>query len=120
MRIQEYRDMISAALQLVTDWSACVDDGERTLWRVRAIAGQAALAGATCSRASERDRERYTLALYKLQALLAVPELVAAKAVSVAAMRPASQSRASKYNKSPSRAVRISRAARSAMRRGYF
>lgn len=120
MQVQEYRDLISAVLTLVTDWSACVDDDERELWRARAIPCRATLVDAACARASERDRERHALACDQLQALLEPKAAAFAPATVVASMRPASQSRAAKYNKSASRAVRISRAARSAMRRGYF
>lgn len=121
MRVQEFRDSISAAFQMVIDWSACVCNEEREAWRSRASLYRASFESADCSRASTRDRDNYSLARQQLASLLEETKQVSSAIQQPApAARATSQSRAAKYNSSASRAVRLGRAARSAMRRGYF
>ena len=125
MKVVEYREMIRAMLQLVTDRQACVSDAERQAWSTRAARVYAELAEARCPRATPRDAVMRAIAERQYLDLTAIP------APSTTASFPpsltvrnrehsAGQSRAAKYNKSAARAVRLSRAARSAMRRGYM
>lgn len=120
MRVREYREVVAGALQLVTDWNACVDDDERNRWRDRASRYRPEFDAATCSRATARDLERYALAQEQLSSLLAEPVVATPRAAldTVTPARTGGQSCAAKYNGSASRAVRLGRAARSAMRRG--
>lgn len=121
MRVQEFRDSISAACQMVIDWSACVCKAEREAWRSRASLFRASFESAECSRASARDRDNFNLAREQLASLLEETKQIPAVIQQPApAVRGTTQSRAAKYNSSASRAVRLGRAARSAMRRGYF
>jgi len=121
VRVQEFRDSISAAFQMVIDWNACVCNEEREAWRSRATLYRASFDTAECSRASARDRDNFNLAREQLASLLEEPKQVAlAMTLPAPAARSATQSRAAKYNSSASRAVRLGRAARSAMKRGYF
>jgi len=121
VRVQEFRDSISAAFQMVIDWSACVCNEEREAWRSRASLYRAYFESADCSRATTRDRDNYNLARQQLASLLEETKLVSLAIQQPApAARATSQSRAAKYNSSASRAVRLGRAARSAMKRGYF
>lgn len=118
MRVQDYRDMTAQMLRLVDDWSACVDEGERSAWRVRASGFRNEFLQAECPRATGRDQEMHALALQKLNVLYqpAIP----AGIVPTSATNSSSRTRAQNYNASASRAVRLGRAARSAKRRGYF
>lgn len=118
MRVQDYRDMTAQMFRLVDDWSACVDEAERSAWRVRASGFRNEFQQAECPRATDRDQEMHALALQKLNAVyqLAIPAVI----VLGSAPSSSGRTRAQKYNASASRAVRLSRAARSAKRRGYF
>jgi hypothetical protein len=121
VRVQEFRDSISAAFQMAIDWSACVCNTEREAWRSRASLYRASFETAECSRASARDLDNFNLAREQLASLLEEPKQLPLPIQQQApAVRGSSKSRAAKYNSSASRAVRLSRAARSAMRRGYF
>jgi hypothetical protein len=121
VRVQEFRDSISAACQMVIDWSACVCESEREAWRSRAALFQASFESAECSRASARDLVNFNLAREQLANLLEeTKQIPAATKPPAPAVRGTTQSCAAKYNSSATRAVRLGRAARSAMRRGYF
>ncbi|MCA8050731.1 hypothetical protein [Burkholderia arboris] len=123
MKVVEYRDICDAVRRSNIDYHACVDDAERVVWLRCARTRLQQSIGAECSRATSVDRERMELATCELRALIGAVEaeqvqVLATKSVPVGwATR---ESRASKYNRSVSRAVRLRRAARSAMRRGYF
>lgn len=120
MRVQEFRELISDSMRLITDWSACVDQSERNLWITRAEVQQVTLRAAACTRASTRDIENHALAVEQLSKLLSPPTKPSGPLSSVVKATASSKTRAAKYNASASRAVRLSRAARSAKRRGYF
>lgn len=118
MRVHEYRDLTAQMFRVVDDWSACVDEIERKAWEVRASCVHVEFAAAVCSRATERDIEMHMLAEEKYNNLITSKAGTAVMAPSI--VNAGSMSRAAKYNRSASRAVRLARAARSAMRRGYF
>lgn len=125
MKVAQYREMIRALLQQVNDWHACVSDTERQAWAQRAARVHAELVEARCPRATPRDAEMHGIAVQQYLDLTTIPTplTTALSPPSPAAQhreRSAGQSRAARYNKSAARAVRLSRAARSAMRRGYM
>jgi hypothetical protein len=125
MKVAQYREMIRALLQQVNDWHACVSDTERQAWAQRAVRVHAELAEAQCPRATLRDAEMRAIAERQYLDLTAIPAPSTTASLppsSTARHREhgAGQSRAAKYNKSAGRAVRLSRATRSAMRRGYM
>jgi len=119
VKLANYRELTRALLQMTDDWHACVGTAEQDSWRVRAVALYGDFLEAECARATTRDRELYTIAQQRYKDLAALhpkqPE-----AVTKPVVRAAVGGRAGGYNKSAARAVRLSRAARSAMRRGYF
>ena len=129
MKVAEYRDLIRALLQIINDWQACTSTNEREAWAVRAARVHAELAEAACMRATIRDSEMRALAQQKYCDLVAGPPTHQHSPCSTAKpttsssssyqVQSAGTSRADGYNKSPARAVRLSRAARGAMRRGY-
>ena len=120
MRVAEYRDVYASLRDVQVSFHACVDATERAAWCVRARAAIQHGGEANCARASEVDRCRMADALRDLQSILA-SEARAQQARCIVEREPQQrQSRASRYNRSPGRAVRLARAARRAMRRGYF
>ncbi|ENA27042.1 hypothetical protein HMPREF1487_09521 [Pseudomonas sp. HPB0071] len=113
MKVAEFRALTADMLRLVNDWQACVDGQEQSLWRERAHRFLAGFMSASCDRATPRDHEARLSAYQQYIAIV----------VSTTATMPlqrTSTSRAGRYNKSPARAVRLARASRSCMRRGYF
>lgn len=127
MRVAEYRDVMAAVRRSAVDFHACVDAGERLVWEKHARNRLQEGRDAHCARAGQDDRERMALAIADLQQLLddAQPaHRPAAVTVgpALASLRASAQprTRAARYNQSPARAVRLRRATRSAMRRGYF
>lgn len=127
MRVAEYRDLIQALLRIATDWHACSSDSERQAWSVRAAGAHRELESAVCARATPRDVELRELAQQKYRDL--VGNLAQQRPHDAVSMTTSSSSgratragttRAAGYNKSPARAVRLSRAARGAIRRDYF
>lgn len=128
MKVAEYRDLVRALLRTATDWHACTSSSERDTWAVQAACVYAELDQATCTRATTRDVEMCELARQQYRDLVSDPSQqitrptgAATTTSSTVQRRPSTgASRAAGYNKSPARAVRLSRAARSAMRRGYF
>lgn len=128
MKVAEYRDLIRALQRIGSDWHACASDAERQAWAVRAVRVYSELESAECARATPRDVEMRELAQQQYHDLVnprrkpdsqdAAPPLSTSRPPY---SRPdAGTTRAAGYNKSPGRAVRLSRAARGAMRRGYF
>lgn len=113
MKVAEFRELTVDMFRLINDWQACVDADERAHWRERAHRFLAVFMSASCKRATPRDQEARLTAYHQYIAT------VTASVVTVP-LHKASSSRASSYNKSPGRAVRLARAARSCMRRGYF
>ncbi|NTB05951.1 hypothetical protein [Agrobacterium tumefaciens] len=119
MKLADYRELTRALLQVADDWHACVGTAEQDSWRMRAEALYGDFLKAECARATTRDSELRTIAQQRYQDLVALhPERPYAATKPVA--RPAVGGRAGGYNKSAARAVRLSRAARSTMRRSYF
>ena len=123
MKVGEFRDLCARVRDAGVAFHACVDAAERAQWQRHAERELAAGRAATCTRATELDRSRLSAALEDLQGLVAMampaPAIPIAAAVRLKGAL-ASCSRAARYNRSPGRAVRLARAARSAMRRGYF
>ena len=113
MKVAEFREITEDMRRLVNDWHACVDEHERLLWRERAHRFLAVFMSASCARASSRDHENRLLA-YQQYTQAVMQSRTATKS------SQASTSLAAQYNKSAGRAVRLARAARGAMRRGYF
>lgn len=105
--------MTSDMRRLVNDWHACVDQQERQSWKERASRFLATFMSARCDRATSRDLDD------RLEAYREYTGLVM-RTASASTSGQVSASRAATYNKSPGRAVRLARAARGAMRRGYF
>lgn len=123
MKVVEYRDICEAVRRSSIDYHACINDAERGVWLQCARARLRESAEAECARATNVDRERMNLATRALRVLIAdveVGDALASAVKSSAATVGGRESLASKYNRSPGRAVRLRRAARSAMRRGYF
>lgn len=124
MRVGEYRDLCAEVRDACVAFHACVDGGERDRWRALAASKHTQAGAAACARATDLDRVRMDQALADLEALMNIAReaLPATIKVDHPAHQPAaaSMSRAAGYNRSPARAVRLRRAARSAMRRGYF
>lgn len=129
MKVAEYRDLIRALQQIGSDWHACASDAERQAWAARATRVYSELESAACARATPRDVEMRELAQQQYHALVnprRKPDSLDAAPPPLSTSRPpyrrpdTGATRASGYNKSPGRAVRLSRAARGAMRRGYF
>lgn len=123
MKVVEFRDICEAVRRSSIDYHACINDAERVVWLQCARARLHDAAEAECARATAVDRERMELATQALRVLIdevAVGRASADAVKSSAATAGGRESRASKYNRSPGRAVRLRRATRSAMRRGYF
>lgn len=129
MKVAEYRDLIRALQQIAHDWQACTSDTERQAWATRAARVYAELQEATCTRATPRDVEMREMARQQYHDLVSLrlePNAPHSALLPLTTSRTpyrrqdAGTSRAASYNKSPARAVRLSRAARGAMRRGYF
>jgi len=130
MRVSDYRDLCAAMRDREVSLSACVDAAERAAWCIaaRRTLAEGWAAQACCPRASSEDQVRFAQALQALHFSICATES-AADAARIA-MRAAATpgplppatglSRAALYNRSASRAVRLARAARGAMRRGYF
>ena len=118
MRIAAYRDVYAGVRDMTVHFHACVDLAERELWAKRARNVLRDGMAAECPRATEDDIARMGSALAELLQLIRGVE-VSARPVAVVKSKSAT-TRASAYNRSASRAVRLGRAARSAMRRGYF
>lgn len=120
MRVAEYRDLYASLRDLGVGFHACVDRKEREAWSARARQALRAGFEADCRGASDEDRVQMAAAIRELQASVGATDGESA-AVHAASSHPHQlKSRAAQYNRSPGRAVRIARAARSAMRRGYF
>lgn len=113
MKVAEFRETTEDMRRLVNDWHACIDEHERLLWRQRAHRFLAVFMSASCARASSRDNEDRVLAFQQYTRIV-MQSSTATKS------SHAPTSRAGQYNKSAGRAVRLARAARGAMRRGYF
>lgn len=127
MRVAGYREVIAAVRRSAVDFHACVDAGERLVWERHARNRLQEGLDASCPRASQDDRERMADAIADLQQLIASvdaarhpPAGVFSPAAGALRAAPVPRSRAARYNQSPARAVRLRRAARSAMRRGYI
>ena len=114
MKLKDFRGLTTDMRRLVNDWHACVDDGERQLWQERASRFLGTFMSASSPRASTEDLQS------RLEAYRDCLGVMAAQRARVAIRDQAAMPRASRYNKSPGRAVRLARAARGAMRRGYF
>ena len=119
MRVAQYRDLYASLRDVQVSYHACVDAAERALWCARARSAIQEGIGANCARASGVDRSKVADAIRDLQAILVSAD-PAMHVQSGAERAIPPQSRAAQYNRSPARAVRLARAARSAMRRGYF
>jgi hypothetical protein len=128
MKVAEYRDLIRALQQIASDWHACASDAERQAWAVRAARVYSELQNTACTRATPRDVEMCELAQQQYHDLVnprRQPDAQHSAPLPLSTSRTpyrrqdAGASRAAGYNKSPGRAVRLSRAARGAMRRGY-
>lgn len=119
MKLADYRDLTRALLQMADDWHACVGSAEQDSWRVRAEALYGDFLKAECARATARDSELRMIAQQRYKDLAAF-HTAQPYAATKPVVRPAISGRAGSYNKSAARAVRLSRSARSAMRRGYF
>lgn len=124
MKVQDFRDLTARARQLVVDLHACADAGERLLWVGRASRDRSVIEAASCPRATQRDLDSHQAACSALTDLInqasTPPEHRQSIGTPAASAPSKGQSRAGGYNKSAARAVRLGRAARSAMRRGYF
>lgn len=123
MKVVEYRDICESVRRSSIDFHACINDAERVVWLQRARTRLRESAEAECARATTIDLERMDLATRALRALIDDVEFGLARTSAVKSSKATvggGESRASKYNRSPGRAVRLRRAARSAMRRGYF
>lgn len=123
MRIADYRDQTKTLFALVNDFQACMDEYERGLWAARARTTLTGVAASKdCPRKTGHDAELRQLAITQCEQLLinnlSTSSIPSAPVVST--KTSSGLTKAAKYNKSPSRAVRLARAARSAMRRGYF
>ncbi|MFJ7794520.1 hypothetical protein [Pseudomonas sp. NPDC096950] len=114
MKVKEFRGITADMRRLVNDWHACVDQLERESWRERAHRFLALFLSASCCTATPKDLAD------RLDAYHDYTGLAMQTVLSGSTSKPVSMSLASRYNKSPSRAVRLARAARGAMRRGYF
>lgn len=113
MKVKEFRELTADMRRLVNDWHACVDQKERQSWRTRADRFLTIFTGVCCGRATSKDLND------RLEAYQEYVGLVM-RTVATPSSGRVSTLRASTYNKSPGRAVRLARAARGAMRRGYF
>lgn len=121
MKVNEFRELTESMRRLVNDWYACVSDTERGKWHVRSLRFLAEFQCASCTRASTRDLDNRLNAYHEYLGIVAKwTAAVANRSLSVATPSQAPVPRAARYNKSPGRAVRLARASRSAMRRGYF
>lgn len=120
MRIEAYRDFCASVRDMAVHFHACIDATERHLWVIRARAVLREGMEAECPRASKGDKQKFGAALVELHQLIRWVEAAAQAEPSISVKSKPATSRASAYNKSVGRAVRIGRAARSAMRRGYF
>lgn len=127
MKVAEFRELRADVLRAVNDFHACADREERAAWSARTAPLVERARTAQCDRASELDRARMVEAIEaygQVEALhrrLEPPEpALRALQQPVVAAAGSGMSRAARYNKSASRAVRLSRAARAAQRRGYF
>lgn len=118
MNLIVYRELTHELFAFVSDWSACSADEEREAWRRRAFDFLGRFDATDAARAKESDRQLRTLAVQEFQATLLIPQPL--QGMASVAVPYSSMQRSSGYNKSPARAVRLARAARSAMRRGYF
>lgn len=114
MKVKEFRGITADMRRLVNDWHACVDQQERQRWRERAHQFLALFMSASCGTATPKDLADRADAYHDYTGLTMQTVL------SETTSKPASISLAGRYNKSPSRAVRLARAARGAIRRGYF
>lgn len=114
MKVKEFRGITADMRRLVNDWHACVDQQERQSWRERAHRFLPLFQNASCATATPKDLAD------RLDAYLDYTGLAMQTVLCGSASKPASLSLAGRYNKSPSRGVRLARAARGAMRRGYF
>lgn len=114
MKIREFRELTADMSRLVNDWHACVDENERQLWQERTQRFLVTFMSASSACATAKDLDN------RLEAYRDCLGLLAKQRARVAIRDQAAISRASRYNKSPGRAVRLARAARGAMRRGYF
>ncbi len=120
MRVAEFRDIRTNVRDMAVAYHACVDVTERNLWATRARSVLREGMEAECSRANPDDKQRMATALAELHQLIRGTEITARSAPHRSTVPKTSTTRAAVYNKSASRAVRLRRAARSAMRRGYF
>lgn len=120
MRVTQYRDLLAEVRDMSVHYHACTDLAERTEWQGRARDQLRKGMESRCARATEQDRCRMGTALVELQRLIASVEAEKPGQLNTGAVAKGKSTRASQYNKSASRAVRLNRAARSAMRRGYF
>lgn len=120
MRVAVFRDIRANVRDMAVAYHACVDGTERRLWAARARLVLREGMEAECSRASQDDKQRMGAALVELQRLILGAENAIRSTPLITTVPKSSMTRAAAYNKSASRAVRLRRAARSAMRRGYF
>lgn len=105
---------------MAVHFHACVDATERHLWATRARAVLREGMEAECVRASSDDKQKMGAALVELQQLIRGVEATKAPVLTGLMKTKSATTRAGGYNGSAGRAVRLARAARSAMRRGYF
>ena len=122
MGIADYRNICASVRDMAVHFHSCVDACERHLWAIRARAALHEGMQVECPlRTSQDDKQNMNAALVELQQLIRQVEAATRSVVSSNGVKTKSvTTRASAYNKSPGRAVRLGRAARSAMRCGYF
>lgn len=127
MRVAQYREIYAGVRDMATSYHACVDLPERQVWERHATCRLEAGVDAACQRATPDDRSRMAEAVAELGRLIRSVEAERRSDVAIQATNRAARvgssiglGRAGQYNKSPGRAVRLRRAARSAMRRGYI
>lgn len=116
MRVSQYRDVYAEVRAMATSFHSCVDQAERRQWAQRANVLLSANVSVVCSKATQVDLARMSSAVSELRALTFTVD----RAHTPKAAQTAPVSRANKYNRSPARAVRLRRTARSAMRSGYI
>ena len=110
MNISIYREQTEDLRIIANHYHSCVDDAERMLWAARARSFVCTLDD--CKRKSTGDAELRELALKEVILLLSETAVVKAGIAKKGAST--TNTRAFNYNKSPARAVRLRRAAKTA------
>ena len=127
MRVSQYRELYAVVRNMAVSFHACVDLKERQTWERLARFQLREGMDAVCVRATTEDQSRMKTAVAEVHQLIQSVEaerrnrrIDGSTTTTVNKSPAAGSSLAGRYNRSPSRAVRLRRAARSAMRRGYF